>query len=178
MNSMKMSAVQKREMLVSFFDLTGFMKLAQQKSEEEVFQIISEFCEKSGKIIEENGGKVIKFIGDAGIAVFDDNNVDTGVKTLKNMKLNIDGWFQEMNLPCRLMIKLHFGSVMYGMIGTPSDKRIDIIGETVNQAATLKSYGFSMTAQVFRKLNEETRKLFKKHTPSIRYIPLDEEHKD
>ena len=49
-------------------------------------------------------------------------------------------------------------------------------GQTVMVAATIKSSGLALTAQAFRKLNKETRKLFKKHTPAISYIPVDERH--
>ena len=75
-------------------------------------------------------------------------------------------------------VKVHFDPVICGPIGTRTDKRFDVYGYTVNTAATLKSNGFAMTPQVFRKLRADTRKLFKKHTPPIRYIPLESRHTD
>ena len=38
--------------------------------------------------------------------------------------------------------------------------------------------GFTLTPQAFRQLNPDTRKLFKKHTPPVTYIPLEELHGD
>jgi hypothetical protein len=64
------------------------------------------------------------------------------------------------------------------MLGTKNDKHYDVIGNNVNITASLKSNGFAITVQTFRKLNKETRKLFKKHTPPIIYIPVEEKHKD
>jgi hypothetical protein len=49
---------------------------------------------------------------------------------------------------------------------------------TVNIAATLKSNDLAITPQLFRRLNPDTRKLFKKHTPPITYIPVNESHQD
>lgn len=65
---------------------------------------------------------------------------------------------------------------MAGPIGTRNDKRLDVFGETVNIAAMLKANGIAITPQVFRKLEPETRKLFKKHTPPVTYIPVEERH--
>ena len=63
-------------------------------------------------------------------------------------------------------------------MGPRGDKRLDIYGETVNIAATMNSNGLAISPQAFRKLEPATRKLLKKHTPPITYIPTDEKHKD
>ena len=60
----------------------------------------------------------------------------------------------------------------------PYMKRFDIIGDNVNITATLKSNGFTISVETFRKLKKETRQLFKKHTPPITYIDVEEQHKD
>ncbi len=54
----------------------------------------------------------------------------------------------------------------------------EFAGDTLNITASLKSNGFSMTPQLFRKLKGNTRKHFKKHTPPVTYIPIEERHKD
>lgn len=83
-------------------------------------------------------------------------------------------WLHDNGMSCSHYFKVHFGPVMAGPIGTRTDKRLDVFGETVNIAATLKAGGIAITPQVFRKLAPETRKLFKKHTPPITYIPVEE----
>jgi len=88
-----------------------------------------------------------------------------------------DAWLAERNMPCRNIVQVHFGPVVCGLIGTRSDKRFDIYGETVNIVAKLKSDGFAMAPQVFDRLNADTQKLFKKLTPPITYIPVSESHK-
>lgn len=79
---------------------------------------------------------------------------------------------------CRQIIKAHVGAVVSGALGTRTAKGFDVIGETVNTAATLPSHGLALTAELFRKLSPGTRKRFKKHTPPVRYIPLEESHQD
>ena len=95
-----------------------------------------------------------------------------------SLKDSGDAWLAERNVPCRNVIKVHFGPVICGLVGTRTDKRFDIYSHTVNTTATLKSNGFAMTPQVFRKLGADTRKLFKKHTPPITYILASDSHQD
>jgi adenylate cyclase len=165
-------------LLVAFFDLTCFTHASRNRSIQEIFDIVSAYYEFVGDIIEDSGGKVIKFIGDAGLIVYPENHVNEGVLALKALKDQGDVWLADRNIPSRNIVKVHFGPVVCGPMGTRTDKRFDVLGETVNIAALLKSNGLAMTPQVFRKLDAASRKLFKKHTPPITYIPVTESHKD
>jgi adenylate cyclase len=168
----EITTAQKMNLLVAFFDLTGFARFSQNHLAREVFDLLSHYYELVGDIVEGSGGKVVKFIGDAGLIVYPANDANRGILALKALQETGDAWLADHNMPSRHIIKAHFGPVVCGQVGTRSDKRFDLFGETVNIAATLKSNGFAMTPQAFRKLDADTRKLFKKHTPPITYIPL------
>ena len=45
-------------------------------------------------------------------------------------------------------------------------------------AAVLKSNGFAITPQVFRKLGPEMQKIRREHTPPVVYIPTEERHQE
>ena len=166
------------DLLVSFFDLTMFARYVRNRTAQDVFELLSDYYELVGDIIEGGNGKVVKFIGDAGLVVFSEDAVNEGVLALRKLKDAGDAWMAERDTPCRHRIKAHFGSVHCGKIGTRTVKQFDVFGETVNTAAVLQSNGLALTAQVFRKLDPATRKLFKKHTPPITYIPVEEAHED
>ena len=165
-----------RDLLVALFDLSSFGRFSRNHSNKDVFSLLSSYFEIVGDIINRGGGTVVKFIGDSGLVVFPEEAVDAGVLSLRELKISGDRWLKEHNSPCRNVIKAHFGSVVCGPIGTRDDKRFDVIGDTVNTAATFDTRGFAITTQVFRKLGTESRKHFKKHTPPISYIPIEEEH--
>ncbi|MBI4977695.1 MAG: adenylate/guanylate cyclase domain-containing protein [Spirochaetes bacterium] len=173
-----MDKFTKTNKLVAFTDVTGFTKAVEKKSLEAVAQFIAEYYRFIGEVIEQNGGEVIKFIGDAALIVFDEENTDTGVKALVSCKQKIDAWLKKQGLTSQVHIQCHCGEVMYGDFSYSSRVMNDVIGEAVNIAARIKSNGFAMTPQVFRKLSPATRKLFKKHTPPVTYIPLTEYHRD
>ena len=172
-----MEKFEQKNLFVAFCDLTNYAKLSRKADEIEIFRYLSKIYEITGEIIETSGGQVIKFIGDAALITFEENDIDEGIKALKKLKTEIDSYNQNIKYESQLIIKAHFGQIICGMVGTKSKKNYDILGNVVNIAAMLPSNGFSISVEVFRKLKPETRKLFKKHTPPITYIGVEEKHK-
>ena len=168
--------VREAALLVSFFDLAGFARTARSREAREVFDVCAGFFERTGGIIADGGGRLVKTIGDAGLAVFED--ADTGVQTLLEVRQAGGEWFRTRGWPSQVVVKAHYGPVVCGFVGAPGDKRFDVYGATVNTAAMVAApdHGFAMTPQVFRKLRPETRALFKKHTPPVTYIPAAARH--
>ena len=139
---------------------------------------MSDYFEYLGQTVEKEGGTLVSCIGDAALLLFPEPCVDAGVKILWRLCRNGDRWLLAHGLKCSHYIKAHFGSVVTGPIGAKGVKRLDVYGHAVNVAATLQSSGLALTAQAFRKLSPQTRKLFKKYTPPITYIPIDDRHKN
>jgi class 3 adenylate cyclase len=164
--------------LVVVSDLTGYAKFAARKSEEEVFHLLSAYYELVGDIVESARGRVIKFMGDAALILFAANDADAGVRAMLRLQEEGDRFLAARDCSCRHHVRAHFGPVYLGEIGTRRDKRTDIFGATINTLVLLKAPGSAITPEAFRKLAPETRKLFKKHTPPITYIPLTHPHRD
>ena len=162
----------KIDVLVGFFDLTGFMQIAESLDSLELIDLLDGYFQLTGDILEETGGTLIKTIGDAGLAMYPAEAADQGVRGFFRLKNEGDAWLAERGVRSEAIVKLHIGPVAYGKVG----ESWNIFGHAVNIAAVMESHGFAMSPQVFRKLEPETRKLFKKHTPPITYIPMDEPH--
>ena len=95
---------------------------------------------------------------------------------LVTLKDAVDRAMARRGWECRLVAKAHFGPVIAGAFGVADDKRHDVAGKTVNVAASLEATGVTLSVEAFRKLSPPTRKRFKKHTPPITYIRLDDRH--
>lgn len=132
------------EVLVGFFDLTGFMRLAQKPELVELLQLMAGYFELSQDIIETGGGWLVKTIGDAGLAAFPAEWTDDGVRTMLRLTAQ--------DVRSEAVVKLHDGKVACGMVAG----RRDIYGHTINLAAVMESTGFAMSSQTFRKLAPET----------------------
>lgn len=63
---------------------------------------------------------------------------------------------------------------MCGLFGPQGDKRFDVIGGQVNAAARLPTRGLALSVEAFRALSPSTRERFKKHTPPVTYIPVED----
>jgi class 3 adenylate cyclase len=164
--------------LVACSDLTGYAKFAVKKSEEEIFKILSVYYEFIGDVVAPARGSVIKFMGDGALMFFPEDATDEGVRALFKIQADGDRFLAAHDCPCRHHVRAHFGPVYLGEIGTRDDKRTDMFGSTINTMFLLKAAGSAITPEAFRKLSPETRKLFKKHTPPITYIPLEQSHRD
>jgi hypothetical protein len=164
--------------LVAFSDLTGYARLASKISDQEVFALLADYYEFVGDIITPTSGQIIKFMGDGVLILFPETSVDVGVRALLKLQSEGDRFLSERGIGCHHHLRAHFGPVCIGSIGTRTDKRLDVLGATVNAMFMLKANGFAITSDAFRKLSSETRHLFKKHTPPVTYIPLIEKHRD
>ena len=61
------------DLLIAFADLTNFSKVTSKFSNLELFDYITKIYELSGEIIENEGGKIIKFIGDESLSIFSES---------------------------------------------------------------------------------------------------------
>lgn len=165
-------------LLVAFADLSGFARIARTQTSAQTFAFIEEFSSRAAAIVESAGGYLVKVIGDALMIVFDEADLSDGVLALLELKDRTDAWLKTEGYHSRLAVKAHFGELTCGPLGHPGRRSLDILGETVNIAALLKTDSFALTPQVFRRLSPAVRARFKKHTPPVVYIDVRENHRD
>jgi adenylate cyclase len=161
-------------LLVVFVDLTRFWAQSQRVDDVELADTLDAYYEQIGAAVRAAGGRIVKFLGDGALIVFDEQRVDAGVEMLLALKDAVDRSMAQRGWECRLIAKAHFGTVIAGPFGVAGDKHHDVVGKTVNIAATLEASGVTLSVAAFRKLGAATRKHFKKHTPPITYIRLED----
>ncbi|MCE0497830.1 MAG: adenylate/guanylate cyclase domain-containing protein [Methylacidiphilales bacterium] len=164
--------------LVACSDLTGYAKLTSKLSEDEIFHFLADYYEFVGDVVAPARGKVIKFMGDAALIFFPEDAADEGIRAMLALQNRGDRFLSERGADCRHHVRIHFGPMCHGLLGTRDDKKTDVLGSTVNTLFMLKAPGFVLTPEAFRKLTPETRKLFKKHTPPVFYIPTTQLHRN
>jgi class 3 adenylate cyclase len=163
-----------RELLVGFYDLTGYMRYAEKAEPLGLLDLMAGYFAQTGQILTKAGGRLIKTLGDAGLAAFPAELVDAGVLAFQTVQREGDEWLALRGYKTHAVVKLHLGPAAIGMVGAPGQQIIDLYGKTVNVAAQLPSTGLAMTPAVFRRLAPATRQLFKKHTPPISYICIED----
>ena len=163
-------------LLIAFADLTRFTVNSACTPDAALAELMDGWYERVGARVVPAGGRVVKFIGDATLAVFPLERADDAVEALQQMRRDAATYFASHGWrDSRLVVKLHAGTVIAGPFGVAQDKRFDVIGTEVNVTARLVSNGFAMSPEAFRKLSPEARKAYKRHTPPQTYIPSGDE---
>ena len=167
-----------RELLVGFYDLAGYMRHAEKTLPQDLLATMAGYFARTGQIVGDAGGRLIKTLGDAGLVAFPAEAVDAGVLALRSVQSTGREWLGQHGFKTSIVVKLHLGPVAIGRVGSPGEEIIDVYGKTVNVASSLPSAGLAMSPAVFRSLERATRQLFKKHTPPITYIGVDDARPD
>jgi class 3 adenylate cyclase len=107
--------------------------------------------------------------------VFPESDVDRGVEALLDLKDSVDDLLARRGGEYRLTVKPHFDPVVAGPYGAAGAKRYDVLGRALNVTAGLEGSGVPLSVEAFRRLGSELRGSFKKHTPPITYIRLQDQ---
>ena len=173
---------KEQETVVLFVDLRDFTKLSEKKLPYDVVYILNKYYAVCGEIIEKNGGRLDKFIGDGIMAIFDassDSNVNSKNALLsanaisKNMKTLNSEMKTDFSEDMRFGMGIHAGSMIVGMMGYGKTVTETAVGDNVNIAARLeeltKTYKCELVVSkyVADKANIDTKKM-KPKTVDIR----------
>jgi adenylate cyclase len=132
-----------------FCDLKGFTALSESMPGQELIDILNSYFDVMTQAIDAEGGEVLKFIGDAVLAIFQPGeDGDTGAARRALVAASgAASQLEAVNLARREAgdrviecgIALHFGDVLYGNVG--GQKRLDftVIGPAVNLASRIES---------------------------------------
>lgn len=136
-----------------FSDLRDFTGLNERAPAGEVLELLNAYFEAVGGALRRHGGEILKFIGDAMLAIFpmrDDLDRDNKCRialaaaeeALESLRDLNDLRASAGKRPLRVGIGLHAGSVSYGNIGAliGASARLDftVIGPAVNLAARIE----------------------------------------
>ncbi len=132
---------------ILFCDLRGSSRLEEQLGREAYLVLLNRFFETTTAIINEHGGEVLKFIGDAVLAIFpmsEDRDVACGQALASALEIDRRLHDSESekaggNMDCA--IGLAFGNVTYGNVGSKERLDFTVIGSAANVAARLGDLG-------------------------------------
>ena len=146
LENIKLGTVELSIITVLFNDIRSFAKLAEAMSPEEVFSFLNHYLSLMQTPIEQQGGFVDKFIGDAIMALFDDphsNQASCAIRAAIGMQQQLSTYNAKQAMqgiePIQTGTGVHIGPVMLGTIGNENRMDSTVIGDAVNLAARLES---------------------------------------
>ena len=144
--------------VIWFSDLRNSTRLADSMPRRKFLALLDEFFDCTAGAVLEQGGEVLRFIGDASLAIFPISEADAEASQIAQQAaracesalsaaLEAQRRMQEANARrtqggesrLDLGVGLHVGDVMYGNIGTADRLEFSVIGAAANEAARIEA---------------------------------------
>ncbi|MEQ9693013.1 DUF427 domain-containing protein [Shimia sp. SDUM112013] len=127
---------------IMFCDLRGSSSLVTDLGQSDYIDRLNLFFETVTDAIQDSGGEVLKFIGDAVLAVFPvDSTAESARENAMQAARAIIDRLAENTTDCACSIGLAFGRVTYGNVGSRERLDFTVIGHAANVAARLSDHG-------------------------------------
>ncbi|MEP0154780.1 DUF427 domain-containing protein [Pseudophaeobacter sp.] len=143
---------------IMFCDLRGSTLLEEQLGRHDYIKLLNAFFDTASTIVHDNGGEVLKFIGDAVLAVFpagEESGQDADqarAQALKSARSIVPALAEvaaEHDLPeLKCASGIAYGTVTYGNVGSRERLDFTVIGQAANIAARLGDYGKTLGHQI------------------------------
>jgi len=152
LENLKPGNVQANQITTLFTDLRSFSTISEGMTPQSLFAFLNEYLAWMQEPIDYFGGFIDKFIGDAIMALFDQNGsaqAEAAVKAAIGMQRRLLEWNHKRQgspaFPVASGIGIHTGIVMLGTLGSTTRMDSTVIGDAVNLASRLegltKHYG-------------------------------------
>lgn len=130
-----------KQMAVLFSDIRSFTTLSERMKPVENFSFINSYLGRVGPIIQQHGGFIDKYVGDALMALFP-NEVDDAVRAAIEMQRSVELYNTHRAKSgyekIAVGVGLHVGELMLGMIGYDLRMQSTVISDAVNTASRIE----------------------------------------
>lgn len=128
-----------------FCDMRGFTSIGDRLPARSVVELLDGYFEAVAGPVEEEGGEILKLIGDAALAVFPIESVGASDACRRALAAGeavlegVDRWSSGVGEPIALGVALHVGRVMYGNVGGRARLDFTVIGASVNEVCRIEA---------------------------------------
>jgi class 3 adenylate cyclase len=162
--------MDEKNVTVFFSDIESFTSIVESLHPAQSMLLLSRYFQAMSKVVDEHGGVVLEFIGDAIVAIygaplFNPNHADEAAAATLEMLMalkTLNKWSVTNNLPeVRIRCGIHTGRMLVGNMGFSTRMKYGMIGEEGHLPAKLeelnKTYGTSVliSRATLRRLDPE-----------------------
>lgn len=161
------TALREVRRVLLFADLTGYTRVSNRLGALDLARALDRLYRAWDAAIGARGGRVVKFMGDACLAVFGGDAGPAAVACAEALAAEIPA----VGLPweARVNVCVHAAVVAEGGFG--ADGRFDVVGSGVNYVfAMAKGAGVRISEPVFRQLPNHQRGPWGKEKPPATYV--------
>ena len=132
---------------ILFADIRSFTSLSETLSPQELLNFLNTYFERMNSPIHANGGFIDKFIGDAIMCLFIDEDPAIGARNAVRTSLDMLAALQSYNEqrkregsgPISIGLGIHTGETVIGTVGSADRMDSTVLGDAVNLASRIES---------------------------------------
>ncbi|MEO1159142.1 MAG: adenylate/guanylate cyclase domain-containing protein [Pseudomonadota bacterium] len=124
-------------------DIRDWTGLSSRMAAADALTLANEYFEIIARAVEENGGEILKLIGDGVLVIFPSDEQNGSSRTACGNALSAARHAlqsTDRSPGLRFGIGLHFGEVLYGNIGSTTRIDFTVLGQAVNIAARIEGF--------------------------------------
>jgi len=158
-----MSTLHEARRVLLVADLTGYTRAVHSMEALQLARLLDRYYHELEAAIVQHGGRVVKFMGDAVFAIFEDGAGRQAVACARAL----DGLVRQSELPwnAQLGVNIHSAVVAEGDLGG----RFDVVGAGVNYLFRMGGGGLNISEPVYRMLPDGERGVWRKEKPPATY---------
>ena len=162
--------IRTRKLVITLLDLAGYTRACSGREDTDVAAFLDDYYTLVVNALQQAGGTVVKFIGDAVLAVFEPDQAAAAVSAV----LGLDPATVELASRHKVNVStganIHLATVAEGELGPPGFRRYDIIGTGVNHTFLMGGgAGVRISEPVYRQLPSDQRGPWDKQKPPAVY---------
>jgi len=160
--------VRERQLAIVLIDLARFTQVVAGLELQELASIVAEFYGAATEAISRHGGRVIKFVGDGCLAVFEPEDILKGLAAVETLRGHVQAIGAEHNLDMAMGANVHISTVAQGRFGLHGTDEVVGMG-VIHTFRMGGGAGTRISEPVYRRLPSDRRSAWHKHQSPATY---------
>jgi len=159
---------RERQLVLVMVDLARFTHAVAGLELQDLASLVDAFYRAAGEVIAEHGGRVVKFVGDGCLAVFEPDHALDALGAVEELRVRVRELGETEAVALDLGANVHLSTVAEGEFGLDAD--YDVVGMGVVHAFRMGSgAGIRISEPVYRRLPSDRRSPWHKRQPPATY---------
>jgi len=144
------SPLQSTRRVLVLADLAGYAAAFTTHDDDAMAAFTQAYYQVCVDVLEDAGGRVVKFVGDGCLCVFPSDAGVVAVNAVRTLADRVAELARERGVAVEMGANLHLGEVMEGLFGPPDHARYDVIGAAMNVTARMGGGGTLRISRALR----------------------------
>lgn len=162
------SEYRERSLVMVLVDLARFTNAIAESSLRETTELLDEFYRAAEEVVDQAGGRVVKFVGDGCLAAFEPTRVLSALEAVDAISARVAGIGAERGLALEVGANVHMANVAEVTLGSGAVPELVGIG-VVHTYRMGGGPGLRISEPIYRKLPSASRTPWRKHQPPAVY---------